>query len=287
MAELGVITDGISREFEHALSVMNEFGLKQAELQFLWDKEVGDLDDQELNRVQQLVKAHGVAVACVSRHIFGGMSVGIGRDSAAYQAQLAALQRCIDMAQALDCPRVRVMAFRKEMILFGSHGAEVWNVATGAWQQLRALMEPAVQIAEERGITLVVETGNNAMITSAHLARKLIDELGSPRLQTLWDPANSLYCAEAPFPDGYESLRGGGLGHIHIKDVAVEIAKATVTCKQLGNGDMGPYLPRIAAALREDGYDGVLSLESVYRPLGGTFEDGFRASIGPFQALFA
>ena len=57
MAKLGVITDGISREFEHALSVMNEFDLRYAELQFLWDKEVGDLDDQQMNRVQQLLKA--------------------------------------------------------------------------------------------------------------------------------------------------------------------------------------------------------------------------------------
>ncbi len=287
MAKLGVITDGISRELEHALGVMNEFGLQQAELQFLWDKEVGDLDDQELNRVQQLVKAHEVSVSCISRHIFGGMLLGgVSRASADYQAQLAALERCIDMAQALGCPRVRIMAFRKEMILFGSHGAEEWNVAKGAWEKLRALVEPAVQIAEDRDITLVVETGNNAMITSAYLARKLMDELGSRRLKALWDPANSLYCAEVPFPDGYDSLRGGYLGHVHIKDVAVEIAKATVACKQLGSGDMAAYLPRIAAALRDDGYDGAISLESVYRPLGGTFEDGFRASIVRFLALF-
>ncbi|MCY4019628.1 MAG: sugar phosphate isomerase/epimerase [Chloroflexi bacterium] len=287
MAKLGVITDGISREFELALSVMNEFGLQHAELQFLWDKEVGDLDDREMNRAQQLVKAHGVLVSCISRHIFGGMLVGgTDRESAGYQAHLAALERCIDMAQALDCPRVRIMAFRKEMILFGSQGAEEWNVATGAWEKLRELVEPAVQIAEDRDITLVVETGNNAMITSAFLARKLIDELGSQQLKVLWDPANSLYCAEVPFPDGYDALRGGYLGHIHIKDVVVEIAKATVTCKELGSGHLGAYLPRIAAALREGGYDGAISLESVYRPPGGTFEDGFRASIGRFQELF-
>ena len=59
---------------------MNEFGLGHAELQYLWDKEVGDLDDREMNRVQQLVKAHGVSVSCISRHIFGGMLVG-GTDS--------------------------------------------------------------------------------------------------------------------------------------------------------------------------------------------------------------
>ena len=54
MAKLGVITDGISREFEHALSVMNEFGLSQAELQYLWDKEVGDLSDAQMARAQAI-----------------------------------------------------------------------------------------------------------------------------------------------------------------------------------------------------------------------------------------
>ena len=49
MPKLGVITDGISREFEHALSVMNETGLEYAELQYLWEKEVGDLNDTEIS----------------------------------------------------------------------------------------------------------------------------------------------------------------------------------------------------------------------------------------------
>ena len=52
MPKLGVITDGISREFEHALSVMNETGLEYAELQYLWEKDVGDLSDAEISRVQ-------------------------------------------------------------------------------------------------------------------------------------------------------------------------------------------------------------------------------------------
>ena len=50
MPKLGVITDGISREFEHALSVMNETGLEYAELQYLWDKEVGEFDDYDMEK---------------------------------------------------------------------------------------------------------------------------------------------------------------------------------------------------------------------------------------------
>lgn len=203
MAKLGVITDGISRDFEYALEVMDEYGLKYAELQYVWDKEVGDLSASEVDRVRKLASSHGVSISCVSRGIFGGLLLGdMEQDNPVFVEQIEALRRCIDTAKALDCPLVRVMSFRKEMILFGDHGADVWNVASGAWDKLVALMAVPVQIAEQEGITLVVETGNNAMITSAYLGRKLIDELATDNLKVLWDPCNSLYCNEPAFPDG-------------------------------------------------------------------------------------
>ncbi len=71
--KLGVITDGISRDFEYALYVMDEFGLDYAELQFLWDKEVGDLDRTESARALELVKKHNKTVSCISRHVFAGI----------------------------------------------------------------------------------------------------------------------------------------------------------------------------------------------------------------------
>ena len=287
MAKLGVITDGISRDLGHALDVMNEFGLQYAELQFLWDKQVGSLNTAEMSKVQELVSAHDVKVSCISRHIFGGLLLGaMAKDNHVYLEHIEALRRCIDMAKALDCPLVRVMSFRKEMILFGSHGAEVWVVSQGAWDKFLELMELPVRIAKDAGVTLVVETGNNAMITSAALARRLIDELGSSNLKVLWDPCNSLYCNEKTYPDGYEAIRGNYLGHIHIKDAVVDIPKATVVCKALNTGDMAPYLGDLANALRADHYDGAISLESVYRPQGGSFEDGFRASVSILKELF-
>lgn len=281
-----MITDGISRDFEHALEVMQEHGLRHAELQYLWDKEVGDLSDLQIGRVQDLVRSREIEVTCVSRHVFAGLPVGqteVG--DGAHECQMDALRRCIDTAKALDCGLVRIMSFRKEMILFGSGGAEQWNVAAGAWDKLKLLLGPAVQLAEDSAVTLVVETGNNAMITSGHLARRLVDEMGSRHLRVLWDPGNSLYCAEPAYPDGYEALRGC-LGHVHVKDLLVDIPKATVQQVRFGHGHMGPFFAEIAAALEDDGYAGAVSLESVYRPSGGSFEDGFRASCAAFRERF-
>ena len=178
------------------------------------------------------------------------------------------------------------MSFRKEMILFGSRGAEFWNVSKGAWEKLKLLLAPAVQLAEDQAIDLVIETGNNGMINSAWLARKLLDELGSKRLRVLWDPANSLHSNELPYPDGYGALRGGYLGHIHMKDCRVDIPQARVDQSRLGDGHMAPYLEKISDALRRDNYQSVVVLECVYRPEGKTFEDGFRESVGKFKQVF-
>lgn len=290
---LGVIVDGISRNLEHALNVMNEFQLTYAELQYLTmptgiDKEVGDMTLEEVDWIKRLITAHQIKISCLSRHIFSGFPVGnIAPDDKIYRQEIADLKQCIQMAKVLDCPLVRIMSFRKEMILFGGQGAEEWIVADGAWNKMVTLLEEPVQIAEDESITLVVETGNGSMITSAYLARKLIDQIGSDRLKVLWDPCNSLYCTEKSYPDGYQYLKDGYLGHLHLKDARIDIARATVEFVPFNTGDMVPYLSGLAKALKIDGYDGVISLESVYRPnSNASFEDGFRISIAAFQDLF-
>ncbi len=284
--KLGVITDGISTDLEHALKVMNETGIEHAELQFVWDKEIGDQTEEEIQRIKNLVAQYNVKVPCITRHNFAGLPVmATEPEDEAYQQHLAGLKRCIKIAKELGTDLVRVMSCRKEMIIFGSNGAEKWVASTGAWEKLLKLMEAPVKLAEEEGITLAVETGNNAMVTSGWLGRKLIDDLGTEHLKIIWDIPNTLYCTEVPFPDAYEEIRDY-IAHIHIKDCQANISRATVRFCPLGEGDMAPYLEDIASALRNDGYQGVVSLESVYRPDNGTFEDGFRECLPVFKDLF-
>lgn len=46
--KLGAITDGISRDYEYALQQMQRYGLKYPELQYVWEKEIGDHSEEEL-----------------------------------------------------------------------------------------------------------------------------------------------------------------------------------------------------------------------------------------------
>ncbi|TFH37711.1 MAG: sugar phosphate isomerase/epimerase [Anaerolineales bacterium] len=284
--KLGVITDGINLDHEEALKDMNETDLAYAELQFIWDKEIGDQTPEELQKIKGLITNYNVKVPCITRHNFVGMLVmATEPEDEAYQKHFEGLKRCIKIAKELGSPLVRIMSFRKEMIIFGHNGAEKWVASTGSWEKLLKLMEAPVALAEDEGITLAVETGNNAMITSGWLGRKLIDDLGTKNLKIIWDIPNTLYCTEIPYPDAYEEIKDY-LGHIHIKDCRSNISRATVEFCPLGEGDLAFYLENIAGALRKDNYQGVISYESVYRPDNGTFEDGFRKSLPVFKQIF-
>jgi sugar phosphate isomerase/epimerase len=173
------------------------------------------------------------------------------------------------------------------MILWGLNGAEKWNVAHGAWDAQLPLIAPAVEVARANGITLVVETGNGTMVNSCWTARKLIDDLDAgDTLKVLWDPANNCWAHETAYPDGYETLHGGYLGHMHIKDVFADTPKATLEVRPMGEGQLAGQFGPIAEALRADGYGGVISFESVYHPGNGDYEAGFRQCIGAFKRIF-
>ena len=285
--KLGVICDGISRDLTHAIDVMDEFDLTYAELQFVGDKEVGDHSAAEIAEMDQLLRGRGKPVSCLSRHIFAGTTSANRPGDALHQKHMDALKRVIDMAHILGAPLVRIMTQKKEQILWGRNGAEKWNVAHGAWDTMGPMIAPAVDFAKAEGVTLVVETGNGTMVNSNYTARKLIDELDAKdTLKVLWDPGNNCWCHEQAFPDGYEAVRGGYLGHVHIKDVLVDTPRATLEVRKMGTGQLGPMFQPMADAMRADHYDGVISFESVFHPGNGDFEDGFRQCIGLFKEIF-
>jgi len=286
--KLGVICDGINRNLHHAVDVMDEYDLEYAELQFVGDTEVGDHSAAEIREIDRLLRDRGKPVSCLSRHIFAGMTVANRPHDELHNRHMDALKRVIDMAHIVGSPLVRILTPRKEQVLWGRNGAEKWNVAQGAWDAIPPLIAPAVDVARAAGVTLVVETGNGTIVNSNYTARKLIDDLAAKdTLKVLWDPGNNCWCHELAYPDGYAELANGYLGHVHIKDVQVDTPRATLEVRRMGEGQLGPLFRPIAEALRADGYDGVVSFESVYHPGDGDFEAGFRQCILRFKDMFS
>jgi sugar phosphate isomerase/epimerase len=64
------------------------------------------------------------------------------------------------------------------------------NGSIGAWRDLLATMKKALTIAAKHDITLALEPETANVVSSARKARRLLDELKSPRLKIIMDAAN-------------------------------------------------------------------------------------------------
>jgi len=284
--KLGIITDGISQDPKIALRFCADEGLEYADFQFVWNTEIGDHTDDQIKILKKLTREYGIKVGCLTRHNFAGLPAKMETlRSEEYGRHMEKYKKCFEIANELECPIIRIMSTRKEMILFGGNGAEAWVTAEGAWQAQVALYREPVAYAEKMGTTIVTENCNGGQVTSNYLAAKLINELGSDILKILWDPCNALYCTERPFPEGYNEGKEH-IGHIHIKDAKIDIARAAVEFRSLGTGDIAPFLLDIARSLKNDEYGGVVSLEANYRPMGRDFIDGTKSSIAFFRRIF-
>lgn len=56
MMRIGIFSDEISQDFEHALGVIKELGVEYVELRSMWGKNLMSRSPNELKRVKELIK---------------------------------------------------------------------------------------------------------------------------------------------------------------------------------------------------------------------------------------
>ena len=134
------------------------------------------------------------------------------------------------------------------------------NDSDAAWSDLLTTMREAVEIAEEHDVLLGVEPEPGNVISTAARARRLLDEIDSPRLGIVLDPANLIEGIppdriDAAIDDAF-ALLGDRIVSAHGKDR--DMGGAVVPA---GRGIV-PW-PRFLAGLQSAGYDGPLILHGL------------------------
>lgn len=136
------------------------------------------------------------------------------------------------------------------------------NNTSPAWRDLTESMTQALRIADAHDVTLAVEPEVSNVVDSALKARRLLDELGSPRLKIVIDAANLFHAGElARMGQVLEQafhLLGAELVAAHAKDLDRD-GQAGQLAAGKGLLDYDHYL----ALLREVGFTGPLILHGL------------------------
>ncbi len=279
--KLAVITDEIDADFGHALDVMAEYGVQGAELRQLWDKNISDAPLEYWQRAKRELEARGMTVAGVAGPFYKCDLPGVEPDGPAGPLhgasarglgdQIALLERCIEAAQFFGTPLIRTFSFWKR----GSLTPEQEETIVDAYA------EPAA-MAERAGVVLGIENEHACCLGTGAQTARVLEEIGSAAVRAIWDPGNALMAGELPYPDGYAAIKDFAV-HVHIKDAKIASGAPAPEWAVVGTGAID-YAGQLAA-LKRDGYDGWLSLETHFAQ--PTKEAASRASLEGLQRLLA
>ena len=255
--KLGIITDELTGQLEEALPFLSGYQLHWCELREMWGKNIMNLSQEELDRAKKLLAKHDLAVSDIASPIFKWNL-----------PQMPAKEEKRDVYKASfveeDANRLLEESFKLARF-FGTRQVRIfsyWRVEhpEKTYAMVRDRLAQAAKVAAKNDMVLVLENEHACNIGTGKEMGPLLKEINSPGLRGNWDPGNAAMLDEVPYPDGYRAVKGF-FSHVHIKDVRKNAA-GKKEWAPVGGGyiDWKGQMQ----ALRKDGYQGTMSLETHY-----------------------
>jgi len=254
MWKVSVFTDEVSHDFEQALDLIKEWGVKYVELRTVDRTNITDLDDDGVARVKSLLDERGLTVAALGSPFLkcylhepkeGPAGDAFFSQANTYEEHLEILKRCGYLADIFGTRMTRCFSFWRE------------EDPSAVWDEIVERLQHSVKLAQEYGLVLAMENETSCNGGTPQEVRSLVDAVDSPTLGIMWDAGNAQWVDIEAYPHGYEVVKDR-IYHVHIKDPVVE-ADGTRHGAVFGEGLVN--FRDMFVALQADGYDGPLSLE--------------------------
>ena len=258
--------DEISPELEEQLETLAQESMGYMELRSVWNTNVLDLSDDELDRIRAATAQRGIGISSI------GSPIGKVPVTDPFGPHLERFRRALYAADVMESPYVRVFSF------FVPEGQEPGHYREEVIDRMGIMAGEA----ENAGVTLLHENEKEIYGDVPSRCLEILAGVGSPALRAAWDAANFVQCGVRPYTEGYASLRPY-VEYVHVKD-ALSGSDRVVPA---GEGD--GQLPDTLSALRASGFDGFFSVEP-HLASAGTYSgfsgpELFRKAAGVFKDL--
>jgi sugar phosphate isomerase/epimerase len=264
---ISIVTDEISADPETALELAKEWGIHAVELRGFGTDRVPEFTPFQKQRLRELLEEYEMELVAISPGLFKcvyreerGHFPLRTFDQALYTSWAAQQAECRRHVEEL---LPRAIAYAQEMgvkriVTFGFDrgGAPAGPAPAG----LIGLLREAAEKAGEAGVELLVEVEAGFWADTGARTAALARAVDHPALGINWDPGNAFEAGDCPYPDGYTAARPY-VRHVHFKDVR---RLEDGSCRYAVEGEID-WEGQIAA-LRADGYEGFISVETHMEP---------------------
>jgi sugar phosphate isomerase/epimerase len=266
--KISVVTDEVSSDPETALEVLHSWGVEGVELRGIEDTRYPMISDYWKVRLPQLLREFQLQVVAISPGLFQTKAPGEPRRRMAFSRggdmrvvreeleEAAKLDRHINALLPLSIEAALQLGARS-IICFSFFSRSDHTDGDPVSDEAVQIMRYAAEKVAAAGLELNIEVSEPSL-RCADLVRRV----QHPALGINWDPGAAFQGGEdVPFPDGFDQLRPY-IRHVHFKDVILEPHTGNRIVVVDGVIDW----PGAFAALRDDGFDGYISVETHRRP---------------------
>jgi sugar phosphate isomerase/epimerase len=237
MIYLSAFADEISADPAEQLDTLLIHNIRFVEFRSIFGTNVLDLTSEQHEQFRAMLQERGMGLSAI------GSPIGKIKADEPFEPHLERYKVALDLCDFYECPRIRVFSY---YIPEGStpedHRDEVFRRMTAK-----------AKIAEERGVTLLLENEKGIYGDTADRVKELLDAVDSPGLGHAFDPANYLEVGQ-PVDKAWALLRDRVV-HFHVKDYDPKQKK------NVPAGEGGGMIPQLITDAVAKGYDGFCVLE--------------------------
>lgn len=197
--------------------------------------DVSDLTPQRCGEIAEAYRSHGIEI-----HSIGVYANLIHPDESQRRAGLDYFQAMMKIGSEMG-----VHTFITEAGHYHSEGPEprvAHHFQDGAWPRMIAVGRQLAELAERHAATVLIEAFYRGFLASAKRTRQFLEEVNSPRLRSLLDPANLLEVND--LSEMFAQL-GPHIDCLHAKDRKHHIERGVAA----GQGDLD--YPRLLGLISE------------------------------------
>ena len=239
MVTFSAFADEISPDLKTQMDVCEANGVRYIDVRGIDKTNVSEFTAEQAAGYARQMADRGFAVPCI------GSPIGKIRIDEPFGPHLDLLNHCFEVANAFAAPYVRMFSF------YPPEGGEIADHRQQVMDQLAAM----AQAAQAADIVLLHENESRIYGEKPEGVKDIFASVRSEHLKGIFDPANFVSAAVAPYDEGWTQGLAELTHYFHIKD-KVPGAK---TCVPAGEGE--GQIPETLADAQARGFEGYLTLE--------------------------
>jgi sugar phosphate isomerase/epimerase len=199
--ELSILSDEISYDFQSAVEIGYQWGLRNYELRLLWLERVPYIPRKGIDIIKKVIRDYQINISTLSP---GAFKVPLNsKEIEIHRKRL--LQKTFKLAREFNTNRVTIFGVKRNP-----------QDKEEDYQHIIDIIGEAAHLAEEEGFTLMLENEAGWWADTGENTAKIVKDVDSKVLKINWDLANAFSAGEVPYPDGYKFVKDYVI-NVHVK----------------------------------------------------------------------